>query len=58
MPKQLEKGEKIYPFPMSLKERQIDWIRDHKFNFNKFVRQQLDEYIKMKEELEEWKKEN
>ena len=52
MPKKVSKEDKIYAHPVCLKANQIDWLNNHaKFDFNKFVRGQLDKYIQLKEEI-------
>lgn len=45
--------ERIFTYPIGLTKFQIDWIDKHpEFKTNKFMRDQLNKYIKTKEEID------
>ena len=58
--KQLKESERIKSHPLTLKQYQVDWVKNHReFNLNSFVRFHLDKYIQLKGEITElWKEEN
>lgn len=49
-----KRRDKVFNYPIGLRGEQIDWIDNHpNFRPSKFVRDQLDKYIKLKTEVEQ-----
>lgn len=54
MNKRVDAKEKIVSTAICLRVRHLDFIDSNKeFNFNKFVRDQLDKYIKLRGQINE-----
>lgn len=56
--KKIDINKKIFPFPVSLRREQIDWLDQHPgFQKDKFFRSKLDEYIESYIFIEQQKEE-
>mgnify|MGYP001619633295 CR=1 FL=1 len=56
--KRIKKENKIKTYSIGLRPEQIKWINKHpEFNINKFARDQLNKYIQLKNEVDQFGKE-
>ena len=53
MGRRVNSDDKIFAHAIYLKSKQLDWIDKHPdLNINDFFRKKIDEYIKLKEDVE------